>query len=157
MAISTPHCFGNSWYQTCSDIVGKKNDALIVSITTSVLIVVGNIASLVFSVFRTESGKPFLAIVVSININHLLCALYLCIAWVADVVFETSSVVQSKSWRSGPICFSAYGIIISHTLLCQLLMILLSLSRFRVVVSPMKSAFKKFNFTLKCLANLGLT
>ena len=96
-------------------------------------------------------NNAFLVIMTFIILNHLLCAVYLSVIWIADIF-----TVKSKIWRSGSICFVAFDIKVLFTVFTQLLTILLSISRLKVVLHPMDTSFKGRNFVSKLIAYLFL-
>ena len=61
-------------------------------------------------------------------------------------------MVREEMWRSGLICFVLFEVILCFNLLSQPLLILLSLSRLMVVISPMETKFKSTIFILECIS-----
>ena len=98
-----------------------------------------------------QSNKCFSLIVISINGNDILCAMYLGCVWIADLTFGDSFKVKEESWRSGIFCITAFTIVFCFTILTENLLILLSLTRLLVVIYPMNSRFKKSSFVAKLL------
>ena len=94
-------------------------------------------------------SKPFSATVISINLNNILCGIYLACIWIADVALEDKFQVKEKLWRAGPLCFMAFTIVLWFTFLSQLILIFLSVSKLMVVVHPIDTMFKKLTFTCK--------
>ena len=54
------------------------------------------------------------------------------IIWIFDVKLQSIFAVKQKEWRSGSICFVAFGILLWFTLLPQLVLLFLSLSRLKI-------------------------
>ena len=100
---------------------------------------------------RRVQTAAFGAIVLSLIFNNLLCVIYLSFIVIADFKYRIDYIVNDVAWRSGPVCFAAFSFILSFTISNQILHILMSTSRLMVVVSPMKTKFKSYNFVVKCL------
>ena len=153
IAPTESRCFDRQpWYRSCARILQTKH-MLYLYISISMLLAILNISSLVLNILITKSGKKVsLVNVTFISFNHLLCAVYLSIIWIADLYFSESFLVKSKLWRSGSLCFAAFYIMILFTVFTQFLMILLSISRLMVVLHPMKTNFTRTSFVLKCIS-----
>ena len=71
---------------------------------------------------------------------------------VCDVVFKSEFQVKEKMWRSGPVCFTAFRILLWFTILTQFVLIFLSVSRLMLVVYPIDTKFKETKFVLKSVS-----
>ena len=138
------------WYISCSDILPKISMKLFFVTVSSLIILLNNISILLHSLHR-KTKKTYSMIVVSINVNDILCGAFLGCICITDIILKGKFSVKEKLWRSSPLCFTAFGIILWFTLLTQFVMIFLSLSRLMVVIHPMSTKFKKIKFILKSL------
>ena len=143
------------WYIACSDIlpsIGLKVFYKTVSITIFIL----NFVSIILQIRSYKLNKSFSIIVILINVNDILCGIYLSYIWIADLSFGDSFKVKQDSWRSGIHCFTAFTTVLIFTVLTEGLLILLSLSRLMVVIFPLNTRFKDTMFIVKLLIILIL-
>lgn len=143
------------WYFSCQPLL--LNSPLKINfITISVVIVVFNVFAVCLNVGTRKHGKIFSMIASAVSMNNFLFSVYLGFVWGADINFKENFSSKEEMWRSGFPCYFAHFTFLAHLLHSQLNTILLSLSRLRVVASPMKSKFKKFSYVrnLICLATL---
>ena len=70
------------------------------------------------------------------------------IIWISDVKLQSVFTVKQKEWRSGFACFAAFGILLWFTLLSQIVLLFLSLSRLIVVIYPLKIKLKRTKFII---------
>lgn len=138
------------WYRSCSRMLKTKQISH-AFISVSILIVIMNSCSMFLNTLGARSGKVFLLIVNLMNISELLPAVYFCILWIDDQTFKSSFMLKSEIWRTGPICFAAFGIMIWYAVLSQFLFLLLSISRLMAVMYPLTTRFKRSNFISQCL------
>ena len=139
------------WYISCSDIL-PRNYFKLLFISVSCLVTLLNIISIILHFFTSKYLQSFAIIVISINFNDLLCAIYLGCVWISDVVFKNEFQVKEKMWRSGPVCFTAFRILLWFTILTQFVLIFLSVSRLMLVVYPIDTKFKETKFVLKSVS-----
>ena len=149
-------CFAHKfWYISCSDILPKISIKVIyIYISVSISVILLNLLSSFIHFFDRKSYKPFSISVISLNFRDILCGIYLTNIWIADLIFKDKFVVKEKSWRSGPLCFTAFGILIWFTILVQFVLIFLSLPRLMIVIHPVVTQFKRTGFVLKSLVSL---
>ena len=57
--------------------------------------------------------------------------------------------MKEELWRSGPVCFVAFGISLWFSILTQFVLIFLSLSRLMLVIHPIDTKFKGTNFVMQ--------
>ena len=129
------------WYLSCSDILpgtSLKN----IYITVSVFIIFFNIVSTVLQISIFKENKAFSLTVIAINFNDCLCGLYLCIIWVSDLIFHGTYLIKENMWKSHPLCFIAFFLILYFSLLGLFLLLFLSVSRLMVVLYPVDTKFK---------------
>ncbi len=137
------------WFISCSNLLPSQSLKLFF-ICVSVSTIVLNVASLVSHVVLKMCAPAFAVNVLALNTSDMLCAVYLCTIWIAHLVFQANFVLKEELWRSGWVCHSAFGTVVWFSLLSQLVIHLLSLSRLMVVLYPIESAFKKATFVGKC-------
>ena len=138
------------WYISCSDILRKQNmKGLYTSI--SIIVILLNATSILILVLTRESSKTFSVTVISINLNDSLCGVYPANIWISNIVFKDQFIVKEEICRSGAVCFIAFGVSFWFSILIQLVLIFLSLSRLMIVFYPIYTIFKITNFVKKSL------
>ena len=144
------------WYISCSDIL-PNFIMKIFFVIVSVLIIVLNTVSIILHIPTSELNKEFMVTVISININELLCATYLCFLWIVDIIFQGTFSVKEQWWRTSYLCVATFTIVLWFTFLTQSLLLFLSLSRMLVVLYPIDSKLKNVKFVLKVLVSIYVT
>ena len=143
------------WYISCNSLLPKMK-MRIFSILVSVLSLLVNGFSF-FLFVTSNSNKTFSVTAVSVNINDMLCGLYLTIIWLADVNFKDTFFVKEKFWRSGLFCFLAFSIILLFSIFSQCILLFLSFSRPMIVINPVNTNFKSTNCVVKSLLYMIIT
>ena len=148
-------CLPNKpYYFSCTDLLpnAKLNILFVVG---SILVILPNTLSITLNIFISKTNKksqvPFTMIITAINLTDTLCGIVLGIIWIVNKKFEGVFLLKEESWRSSSLCFVIFGTVVWFTLLSQLNLILLSLSRLNVVLYPVTSKFKDTQFVLKIL------
>ena len=144
------------WYISCSDIL-PNSIMKTFFVIVSVLIIILNIISIILHIPTSGSNKEFMVTVISININELLCATYLCFLWIVDITFQGTFSVKEQWWRTSYLCVAAFTIVLWFTFLTQSLLLFLSLSRMLVVLYPIDSKLKNVRYVLKVLVSIYVT
>ena len=102
------------WYISCSNILPTLNMKIFYKIV-SVAILFLNFLSVIIQIKSFQSNKCFSLIVISINGNDILCAIYLGCVWIADLSFGDSFKVKRRImdvWN--PLYDSIYNCILLH-------------------------------------------
>ena len=81
-----------------------------------------------------SSMKTYSLSVIAVNISDIICGVYLGIIWMSDVYFKEEFILNEVKWRSGPVCFLAFGIVVFFTVANQLVLAMLALTRLMVVI-----------------------
>ena len=136
------------WYISCSDILPNYSIKILFK-TITIVILFLNMVSIVIHLMNKKSTMSFTVIVISLNISNLLGLIYMGIIWISDIKLQSIFAVKQKEWRSGSTCFAAFAILLWFTMLSQLLLLFLSLSRLMVVIYPLTSKFKKTKFVIQ--------
>ena len=132
------------WYISCNNLL--PNLMMRWSfIIMSILIIVINGASIAIHLI-VKSNTAYFAYVAVVNISDVFCGVYLGIIWMSDRALNGDFILNEVAWRSGPICFLAFGILLYFTLINQLVLILLALSRLMIVINPLHSIFKSIRY-----------
>ena len=143
------------WYISCSDILPLLSmKTFYTSISTLILIL--NLLSILVQIRICKSNKSFSIIVIIINVNDILCGIYLSFVWIADLSFSGSFHVKEESWRSSFFCFTAFTIVLWFTVLSQFVLIFISFTRLVVTISPLHTRFKETLPVVKTLTFLIL-
>ena len=138
------------WFISCSDILPLKSMKLFFR-SCSILIIILNSLSILLK-FKTDNfRKAFSVIVIFININDILYGIYLSFIWIADLVFGGEFHVKEASWRSGFFCLTVFCIVIWFTMLSELGLLFMSLSRLMVTIYPLNTKFKETLYVIKSI------
>ena len=146
-----------SWYMSCDSLLPKK---MIKHIYHSVLgfVLCINFTFLVaHNLARKVHTAAFRTIVLCLNLNNLFCVIYLCCIGMADLKFKNNYIVNDIMWRSSHMCFSAFTSILNFIILNQVFHIFMSTSRLMVVIFPITTKFKNYNFVFKCMCYIYVT
>ena len=150
VSINTVCMASKPWFIACSEILPSLSMKLFYK-TVSITVCILNFLSIALQIRSYKSNKNFSLIVISININDILCGIYLSYIWIVDLSFGDSFKAKEESWRSGNLCLIAFTTALFFTVLTENLLILLSLSRLMVVLNPLNTRFKKTLFIVKLL------
>ncbi len=137
------------WYIQCSNLLPNIIFRIIFMIISFFAWVI-SISSILLHTASRKTQKAFSNAVTFVNISDTCCALYLLVIWISDVVHDGKFMVNEAAWKSGGICFAAFGIFTFFNLSNQLSVLLLTLSRSMVVMHPLNTKFKRSKFILKC-------
>ena len=136
------------WYISCSDIL-PEDKMKVLYMSVSNLAILLNVMSMISHYLTNKSNNVYVVIVILVNINEILCGIYLACIWISDICFKEKFLVKEQLWRSSILCFSAFGLLLRFTILTQLTLIFLSLSRLTVVIYPIDTKFKRTEFVIK--------
>ncbi len=141
------------WFKTCSDLLPAVKIKLVYWVVSCLIVVFSSVSAVAH--FLTWKQNPVFAITVtSINVDDGLCGLYLFVIWVTDIVFQETFFVQEVWWRSSIMCFFALFCLLWFTILTQLLLSFLSLSRLSIVIHPVESRFKRTKPVIASIASI---
>ena len=141
------------WFISCSDILPLKSVKLFFT-SRSILIIIINSLSIVLQFKNDILRKAFSVIVIFINTNDILYGIYLCVIWIADLLFGGEFHVKEASWRSSFFCLTAFTIIMWFTILSELGLLLMSLSRLMVTFFPLNTRFKETLYVITSICTL---
>ena len=144
------------WYFSCDDILPKISMNILFK-AVSVVILILNTISIIINILTRKESLCHSMEIIFINLNDMLCGLYLVCIWISDIVFKDKYSVNEISWRSGPFCMIAFGIILMFTILTQFLLSFFSLTRLMVVIHPIDTKFKISRFVFKSIVVFYIT
>ena len=110
----------------------------------SFCILLFNSVSISLHIITSKFRTAFAVTIVSVNVNDVLCGLYLCIILMVDLKHHESFLVKEELWRNDPLCFTAFYTILFFSILGPLLLVLLSLSKAHVCNFPFEHIVQKF-------------
>ena len=99
-----------------------------------------------------KQNVAFAVTVISINTNDIFCGLYLSLIWTIHTIYKETFATKEEWWRSSHMCFVAFFIVLFFTVLTQLLLMFLSLSRLMVVLHPVDYEYKIKTLVVKSIA-----
>ena len=111
-----------------------------------------NSLSIVLQIISFKENKTFSLIVIATKFNDLICGLYLCNIWVSDIMLEGTYLIKEEIWKSHPLCFIVFFLILYFTFWGLFLLLFLSVSRLMVVLDPVDTKFKSFKLVTHYLA-----
>ena len=132
------------WYIQCSYILPRKSVYTFIFISLMVLLINGN--SIFIHILTWRMNKVFSALVISNSCANFLLVTYLSIIWISNLTFTKQFLFLDGIWKSGFICFLAFGTVLWYTILSQTMQVLVSVSRLMVVLYPFKTKFKQVEF-----------
>ncbi len=150
------HCQSeNPWYKPCDDLLPTVAVKwTFYSVSSGILFC--NIISLVSQVsafvMRKSRSAAFPVSVLSVNVAHISCALYLCLLWLSDLYFGDTFPWYEDTFLSSYTCLSAFGSALLFLSLSPLILLFISLARAMVVIHPFHTRFKSAIFVIRCLS-----
>ena len=142
------------WYLSCHTLL--MHNYIKVSLYCFSLIMVSlNILSIIFQ--HAETSTVVGRMIISINMANLSFGLYLIMLWITDLVYDEHFVLRELTWKSGPICFTVFGMVLNFSLVSPLLLSYSSLSRLMIVLFPRDTHFKDTTFVTKHVILIFLT
>ncbi len=139
------------WYRSCTDVL-KGNATNVVFIVVSSMSVLVNVICFGLHVFKqTKANKAYSIIVYSNNISNVVLCVFLTILWASHLHIGGNFAFRNLLWRSGSVCFAAFGLHLFYTFSSQMVTTLMSFSRLMVVVHPFDSKLKRSKPVLKYL------
>ncbi len=135
------------WYASCHDLL--QSAQLIWFIVGSISIFILNTVSVLVQISTKHLGKVFAVLVITLNLSDMLIVLYLCLIWASHLKLKGIFGVNEEFWRSSVPCFVAFGSVLWFSILTQILLIFVSLSRLMVVVHPINTEFKSTKFVIR--------
>ncbi len=145
------------WYKSCGQIL-PLSSMKVLYISVSVFVFVLNMCSIFFHISTRHTNRSTFTIsVLLVNLCDVFCCVYLGIIWISDIVYEGIFVVWEENWKSGNVCFVASGTLICFAILCQTVLLFMTLSRLMVVINPVDTVFSTTAFTLKVLLSAYVT
>ncbi len=103
-----------------------------------------------------ETNCAFETLAIAINIADICGSLPLLCLWIADFTYKGYFILKDLEWRSSFFCFAVFDFLMSFSFISPLFLCFLSLSRYRVVASPIKTVFKQIEVALKYCISVSL-
>ncbi len=139
------------WHVSCSYLL-PSNSLRVSYKTVSVCNFLFNFISVLLHISKEGVFQSaFIIIVIFINFTEVLYGIYLSIIWVTDTINSGLFFLKEEKWRSHPLCFALFGLVIWYVFLCQCVLLIMSLVRLMVVKYPIDSRFKSTHFVKKLL------
>ena len=147
--VTAPHIVCTAmipWYISCSNLLPSSMMRWSFIMMSIFIIVINGISVVINS--QIIINKAYFICLAAVNVSDVLCGVYLGIIWIFDVAFEGKYILKEEYWRSGPVCFLAFGIMFYFTVTSQFALALLAISRLMVVINPLHTTFKNFRYVL---------
>ncbi len=129
-------CFAAApWYTSCTALLPSEGVRIVFGVM-SFFVFTLNLAS--FSIYLKSARmlKPYSVTVLVMNIGDALCSLYLLVLWGADLHFRHYFLSYEQVWKSSFTCFLACFFVVWFTVLSQMALLFLSVSRYISIVHP---------------------
>ena len=116
----------------------------------SLLTICLNILSMLMHISKLQKrmGQNFQIIVVALNFSDNLCAIYLTIIWVSDMLFKDMYLINEILWKSHPLCFIGLSTVLWFTISNQIIMLYFSFMRLVAIMHPLKIREKQSQETI---------
>ena len=147
--VTAPHIVCTAmipWYISCSNLLPSCMMRWSFIMMSILIIVINGISVVINS--QIIINKAYFICLAAVNVSDVLCGVYLGIIWIFDVAFEGKYILKEEYWRSGPVCFLAFGIMFYFTVTSQFALALLAISRLMVVINPLHTTFKNCRYVL---------
>ena len=145
----------NYWH-LCINILSKTWMKIFYYII-SAFVITFNLVNIIIQIWKSYDKDNSKYVTIATSFSDLLCGIYLCIMWIADIVHQQSNS-STELWRFHYMCFTAFGIILWNSILGQLLFVFASTIKFLLVFKPFESKIKRFEFTISWIFTIyGLT
>ena len=142
------------WPASCKDLI--SNIYIYISlwiITLSVVLL--NLTSFLYLVhtpkIKTQLKGHFQAIAKCLNISDLTCGAYMTFILAATVHFKNTFAVNELQWRGHIACKVAASTFTFFQISSVSVIIFMTLARLLISINPLKSRFRNFSFSTKCL------
>lgn len=143
------------WFTSCKDLLENGMLKMVFPVI-SVTIFVVCAASIIAHFIKSKDREAFAVTITAINVNDILCALYLGSIWIADISFSGQFILHKDRFQASAVCFTGFTIILIFSILSQSFLIFLSFTRMRVVTNPMTTKVKQIKFVVSCILRLSL-
>ncbi len=145
------------WHVSC-DWLLPTTTLFILFVVVSFLILTLNILSAALQKTTHKKTQASSIMVIFVNASELLLTVYLKIVWITHLILNKQFFNFQERWKSHNICVTAATAILGFLILNQILLLLLSIGRSRIVVKPVDTRFKKTSFVFKAfLSCCGLS
>ncbi len=138
------------WHSPCTDLLPEKS-LLILFIVVSATILVFTFLSVVLHSANKDFAATFRSNIISLNINDILMIIYLTTIWVTSIMHQGEFATQEQKWRSSILCLSCSVLIFIFKFCSVFLLVLLSINKLMVVISPVTTKFKQTSHVVKCI------
>ena len=96
------------WYKSRTNLLTNIS-IQVTFVLISLSIIITNSLSVFIHSTLFEVNRSFKKTVLAINLNDMICGIYLTIIWVAAFYFNENYVVKDKQWKSNPLCFVCFA------------------------------------------------
>ncbi len=128
-------------FESCQRMIPSKSLQIVTAVSLF-LIVLFNFCCLLLHSFKKEAST-YETIICLINGSNTLLFVYLLILWVVDLAQNDLFFMFDSHWRSGYLCFTAFGISVVFHIVASSCLLLLAFARMTIVVSPFDTTFKR--------------
>lgn len=98
------------WYKSCQNLLPNGSIKL-TFIVISVVIILENFLTILLHMKLEGMSDTYRKTVVIINLNDMICGIYLTLIWGADTYFGDSFMINESKWESNPLCLFAFALV----------------------------------------------
>lgn len=137
------------WHETCADLL-PSIDLKMLFLCLSLLAFILHLCSLFLHLCVADVSNAFKVIVIGYEITEVVAVVFYVLVSAFGHKLSENFSLHEKQWRSEASCFVAFTIAMWAAQASPLILLLLSVGRAKVVLSPFTTSFKRSKFTSKC-------
>ncbi len=133
-----------SWPSSCSELLSNPTVRTLTWIVSPCILLFNlfSIVCCIININRQDKGS-FMIFVLGVNASDFFYGIYMLLLAIMDNFFQGRYVAHDIEWRESPLCHLMAALCLFSVIGSCLLLSLLTYSRFRVVIDPIKSNFNK--------------
>ncbi len=143
------------WHTSCHPLLQSLTIKFVFYCLSSFIILANILSILLHSCPKkkaNQQGGEFQITLSCVNGVDLVCGIFLCVVWAADLGYGQNFVTQHVMWTGHIACFCTFGAALLFHWCSPVLICFVSYSRLSVVVHPLDSQVKDILFVSKILA-----
>ncbi len=144
------------WFESCEDLIPNITLLVLFLVLLSLVFLIP-ILSVLLQKYFSSNKLSFQVILYGFEGTKVTIGIHLIVIIFANYKFMDKYFLHIKQWTSGTPCSIGFGCSLWALQSSPLVLLLLSLARAKVVMSPMKTNFKFKNFTIKCVSGCLLS
>ena len=144
------------WYASCFNILPCKAIKTGFIFTSCLVLGLNALSIVILVVLKSNYNEAFKIKVIGLNMSDMLFGGYLIIIWLSDLMLQPLNSINQNIREYNLFCFLASIIVIWFNCSSQIMLIYLSVSRFKAVTDPIKTRVKSWNHSLYTVLGIHL-